>query len=278
MLDCVVGNGSGIRILYGFDDLHVELVGVDAELFDGSGPEGVACRQYDAASLLLQPVGDLGDGGGLAGAVDADEHDDGGLLLFGEPRVEIENVDAEDVADSFFHSELDDLLQGVLPAVLLAGEVVAYTDDDLLHDGICHIGFQEGDLQLVEDVVERVVLDLLAQERRAEHLVGSLVLALDGLALSVLFLLLFLGSGGRGGFGFGLRSGFFPLGFRYLFGNGLLDRSLGHRHLGDRRLLDGGCLGFFLVDRFGVELLAFFEKVLQLRLEGIEHFNHWALP
>ncbi len=53
------------------------------QLFDRGGAEGVAGGQHDALALVLQPLGQLADGGGLAGAVDADHQNDLGPALGG---------------------------------------------------------------------------------------------------------------------------------------------------------------------------------------------------
>ena len=47
-----------------------------AQLFARRGAEGVARSQQDRQALRLKVLGELADGGGLAGAVDAGEHDD----------------------------------------------------------------------------------------------------------------------------------------------------------------------------------------------------------
>ena len=49
------------------------------ELLARGRPERVARREHDAASLGEQPMRELADGGGLAGAVDADDQNDVGL-------------------------------------------------------------------------------------------------------------------------------------------------------------------------------------------------------
>ena len=55
-------------------------VGPDPQLLDGGGAEGVAGRQGDLRAFLGQALGQLADGGGLAGAVDPGHQDDEGLL------------------------------------------------------------------------------------------------------------------------------------------------------------------------------------------------------
>ena len=51
---------------------HAQPVCPDGELGDGGGAEGVAGRQHHAVILLLEQVCELGDGCGLARAIDAD--------------------------------------------------------------------------------------------------------------------------------------------------------------------------------------------------------------
>ncbi len=53
----------------------------DLQLLDGGGAERVARRQYDLQPLPGQPLGELADGGGLAGAVDARHQDHEGLFV-----------------------------------------------------------------------------------------------------------------------------------------------------------------------------------------------------
>ena len=66
--------------MLGFDDLNIGALGPDFELLDGGGAEGVGCAEEDAACWSVfsggEVGGELAGGGGLAGAVDADHHDD----------------------------------------------------------------------------------------------------------------------------------------------------------------------------------------------------------
>ena len=55
---------------------HTGALAPHLELLDGSGAERVARRQHDLAALALVKVGELGDGRGLAAAVDADHQYD----------------------------------------------------------------------------------------------------------------------------------------------------------------------------------------------------------
>ena len=169
-------------------------------------------RGVSRRPVLHDTVRDLRDGGGLPGSVDADEHDDGGSLLLGEPSVEIEFVYLEDVPDGVLDRELHDLLQGVGAVVLLPDKVLAHAGLDLLDDGIRHVCFEEDDLQLVQDLVEGVLLDPLPGV--SDGGLGGLAVVLGLLLLLLLELqhllpgelrLLLRGFGSRCGCGLGLR-------------------------------------------------------------------------
>src|SRR3546814_2314791 len=69
----VEDDGGRIAALGAGDDRHADAVGPDLELADGGGTEGVAGGEQHAVILLQTQVGELGDSGGLAGAVDAAE-------------------------------------------------------------------------------------------------------------------------------------------------------------------------------------------------------------
>ena len=71
------GGGLGARLLG--DDGHPIALGPDLQLFARRGAKGIAGGEHDAAALGEQPVRQFADGGGLAGAVDADHQDHVGL-------------------------------------------------------------------------------------------------------------------------------------------------------------------------------------------------------
>ena len=68
--------GGGVAALAGLDDVDAGAGGPDFKLLDGGGAEGVGCAEQDGAALGAIKRGELAGGGGLAGAVDADHHDD----------------------------------------------------------------------------------------------------------------------------------------------------------------------------------------------------------
>ena len=51
---------------------HAEPIGPDLELADGAGAIGIGRGEQHLPAFALEPPGELGGGGGLAGAVDAD--------------------------------------------------------------------------------------------------------------------------------------------------------------------------------------------------------------
>src|SRR5205085_12261206 len=75
LLDAVEHHRRAVAALGSGDDGHPDPVRPDLELADRRGSEGVAGGEEDSIILLEQPMGELGDGGGLAGAVDADDQD-----------------------------------------------------------------------------------------------------------------------------------------------------------------------------------------------------------
>ena len=64
------------------DDFDPGAFAPDFELVNGRGAEGVGRGDEHFAAALLVIVGHFADAGGLAGAVDADDHDDGEQARF----------------------------------------------------------------------------------------------------------------------------------------------------------------------------------------------------
>ena len=75
LLDSVPDDAGGIAAFGAGDDRHADAGGPGPQLADRGGAEGVAGGEHDAVILLHQEVRELGDGGGLARAVDADDED-----------------------------------------------------------------------------------------------------------------------------------------------------------------------------------------------------------
>ena len=91
--DCVLGDGGGIfavALLVEFDLTTLaggeffEVADVDGKLLDGAGAEGIAGGDEDFVFVLEEEEANLGEVGGFADAVDADDgHDVGAALAEG---------------------------------------------------------------------------------------------------------------------------------------------------------------------------------------------------
>ena len=68
-----MGNRCGVGSVRSCDDLHFQPLPPKLELFDRSGPERIARGEQDGLAPGLDEVGQLGCGGRLSGAVDADD-------------------------------------------------------------------------------------------------------------------------------------------------------------------------------------------------------------
>ena len=77
---CVEGKARGIRPLRARDDRRFGALAPDLQLLDGGGAKGIAGRQHHLAAFGGKFCRELADGGGLAGAVDADHENDERLL------------------------------------------------------------------------------------------------------------------------------------------------------------------------------------------------------
>ncbi len=76
-LDGIVDHCRRVGAFLMFDDLHTAALGPDLQLLDGGSPEGVGSADQDLLALGFEIRRQLPDGGGLPGAVHADDKDDG---------------------------------------------------------------------------------------------------------------------------------------------------------------------------------------------------------
>ena len=74
------GLGGGDRVARLAEHRHADLAPEGAQLLDGGGALEVGADQQRVAALLLEPAGQLGRVGGLAGALQAGHQHDGGRL------------------------------------------------------------------------------------------------------------------------------------------------------------------------------------------------------
>src|SRR3982751_1052329 len=75
LADAVEHNPGSVAAFLARNQRRADAVTPDLQLLDRGRPEGVAGSEQDAVILLLQPMAELADGGGLARTVDADHQD-----------------------------------------------------------------------------------------------------------------------------------------------------------------------------------------------------------
>ncbi len=130
--------------------------GDDGELLAGGGAVDVDGDEHGAVAALFEPLGELGGGGGFAGALEAGHEDDGGGLRGG---LELGDVLAEE-GDELVVDDLYDLLGGRegggdLGAQGLGADVL----DELRDDGEVDVGLEEGEADLAHGVGDVFVGD-----------------------------------------------------------------------------------------------------------------------
>src|SRR3989440_6568335 len=163
VLDRVERDGGGIRPRLVLDQLEADRLRVFLELLDGPCPEGVRGGHDAGVTFLLDVVGQFRDRRRLARAVDPDEHDDegpGGLL---EECKEIQRRHGQGLGDRVPKRRLHALHQPDVAGDPLALQVVREAVHDLLRHGEGDVRFEQGDLEVVQDLLELVLLDLLAR-------------------------------------------------------------------------------------------------------------------
>ena len=79
--DRVEGDAGRVAALGATDHLDADPLAPGRELLDGGGAERVGRAEHDVLVLGDQDPGELADGRGLAGAVDADDQDDAGVAV-----------------------------------------------------------------------------------------------------------------------------------------------------------------------------------------------------
>ncbi len=99
----VVDDGGRIGALLLGDDRHAVALAPGLQLLHGGGAKGITGGEHDRAAVLAQAMGQFADGGGLAGAVDADHEDDIGTRF---PRYHERHADG-------FEDRPHVLMQGV---------------------------------------------------------------------------------------------------------------------------------------------------------------------
>src|SRR6266542_4483413 len=138
----VEGDRRRVGALLVADDLGADALAPEGELLGGCRTEGVGRRQDGALALLREGEGELAAGGGLAGAVDADDQDDARALRVGD---QVEGEAAVGGADGVEQLGAEQLAQ-VDVACLGAG---AEPLDQLAGGGDADVRSEQGLLQLV---------------------------------------------------------------------------------------------------------------------------------
>ena len=102
----LVTKRCGIRVVLPADHFDLQAFGPDGELLDGRGTEGVGrCEQHGVA-VALEVGGELGRGGGLARAVDADDQNRFRLRGQGTDWRRLNREDTQDFFAGNFHHVL----------------------------------------------------------------------------------------------------------------------------------------------------------------------------
>ncbi len=154
LLDGAAGDVHGVRAVAAVHG-HAELAAEGGELVGGRGAIDVAGREQRALALPLEQVGELGGRRGLAGALEAHEHDHVRDAVLGEYELGLRG--AEELGELVEH-DLDDVLGGrervehlARHAALLAGG--HETLDDLEVD----VGLEEGEADLAHGDVDVIL-------------------------------------------------------------------------------------------------------------------------
>ncbi|CAH0282124.1 hypothetical protein SRABI128_03676 [Microbacterium sp. Bi128] len=137
------GRGARVRGEHGYAGALADHL----QLGDGVGPLEVAGHQHGAVALGLEPFGELAGQGGLAGALEARQHNDGGSGL---GQADPAGLAAEDL-DEFLVDDLHDLLARVQrPGDLGAEGTLAHAAGEFPDHGNSDIGVQEGTPDLAD--------------------------------------------------------------------------------------------------------------------------------
>ena len=100
---------------------------------------GVGSDEHDALTLRTQEAANLAGGGGLTGALQADEHDDSRFRT-----AEVEAVGRAEGGDQLFVDDFDDLLARVQGArTLMADGALTHTANELSSHTIVDICFEQ---------------------------------------------------------------------------------------------------------------------------------------
>ena len=147
----VKNDGGGVGSLTGLDQRDPGAVGPDLQLLAGGGTEGVACSQHDPATLTGVVIGQLGNAGGLAHAVHANDQNDGRLA--GKIHLGIR-----------CHFLGNDVAQGIRRLFAGLQALFVHAVAELIHQFDGHFAADIGQDELFFQLIVKVIVDLAAGE------------------------------------------------------------------------------------------------------------------
>src|SRR2546425_1743720 len=162
MFDRIECDRRGIRSGIVLDQFESDRLGVFLELLDRPRTECIRRGDDTRVAFLHDMVRELRDRRRLAGPVHADEHHDEGTGALLDQAEEVEGRHGQRLRDRVPEGHLDALFEAHLPRDPLPPEVLREAVHDLLGDRESHVGLEEGDLEVVQDLLELVFLDLAA--------------------------------------------------------------------------------------------------------------------
>ncbi len=151
VLDCLFGDDDRLFLVAEGEHGDFELFAQHFELLDRRRAVYVGRDEQGSLVLLFEQEGELAGGGGLAGALEADEHYDGGRLgRDGDPALGAAHEVRQFVVDDF-----DDLLGGgeAFEHVVADGPFLDF-GDEVFDDFEVDVGLQEGHAHFAHSVVD----------------------------------------------------------------------------------------------------------------------------
>ena len=137
-------------------DLDVDVFRDDLQLLARRRPVNVHRDEHRAMVVFREPLGELSGGRRLAGALQADHHDDRWRL---RREVQPDVLAAQDL-DQLVMDDLDDLLPRAQALHhFLSERLLLHGIRELLHDLEVHVGFEQGDSDFLERLVEVLFAD-----------------------------------------------------------------------------------------------------------------------
>ncbi|MCY1424132.1 hypothetical protein D9M71_398680 [compost metagenome] len=141
------------------DDRDLVALAPDLQLLDRSSAEGVTGGEHDLLAFELQLLRQLADGGGLAGAVDADHKDHERLALVMNAQRLLDRL------EQVGQLALQRLVQRIAVGQLLARDLLGQALDDHRSGFDADVGGQQAGF----DFIQQVVIDGFLAEEQAGH-------------------------------------------------------------------------------------------------------------